>query len=251
MTVKDVDREAIRHGKITEQPLRERPAYPTWAMKLVMAVTGLIFALFVVFHMVGNLKVFLPDHDGVPAINVYGEWLRSLGEPLLPHEGFLWIFRVTLLTALILHVHGAITLHARSRKSRGKFSRTNLMGGLDSSATRSMLITGVLLLAFVIFHLLDLTMGVAPAAPESFVHGEIQNNMVATFSRWPVTIFYVVAMLGLFMHLYHGIRLMASDLGITGHKGMKIFAFLAAVIPALTVIANIIMPVSIALGVLS
>ncbi|GAB3944601.1 succinate dehydrogenase cytochrome b subunit [Corynebacterium tapiri] len=251
MTVNNVDRESIRHGKITEQPLRQRPAYPTWAIKLVMAITGLIFALFVLVHMVGNLKIFLPAHDGEPAIDVYGEFLRSAGEPLLPHEGLLWIARIVLLVAVIAHIHGAITLISRSKQSRGKFRRTNLMGGLDSTATRSMLITGVLLLAFIIFHILDLTLGVQPAASAAFQHGEVYSNMIATFSRWPVTIFYVIAMLCLFLHLFHGIRLAASDLGITGKKWLSLFTFLAAVIPAIVVIGNIVMPLSIALGLLS
>ncbi|AWB81129.1 succinate dehydrogenase [Corynebacterium yudongzhengii] len=248
MTVNNVDREAIRHGKITEQPLRERPAYPTWAMKLVMAITGLIFAIYVLIHMVGNLKIFMPDHNGVPAIDEYGRWLREAGAPLLPEEGLLWIARIVLLVAVILHIHGAITLASRSKQSRGKFSRSNLMGGLDTTATRSMLITGVILLAFIIFHVLDLTMGVQPAAPSEFVHGEIQNNMIATFSRWPVTIFYIIAMLALFLHLFHGIKLAASDLGITGRKWMGVFAFLAAVVPAVVMIGNIVMPLSIAVG---
>ena len=62
MTVQNADREAIRHGKITEKPLRERPSYPTWAIKLTMAITGLIFGLFVLGHMVGNLKILSLIH---------------------------------------------------------------------------------------------------------------------------------------------------------------------------------------------
>ena len=64
MTVKYDDRDAIAHGKITEKPLRERPKFPTWALKLTMAITGLIFGGFVLIHMIGNLKVFMPMHDG-------------------------------------------------------------------------------------------------------------------------------------------------------------------------------------------
>lgn len=251
MTVKNVDRESVRHGKITEQPLRQRPAYPTWAMKLVMAVTGLIFALYVIGHMAGNLKIYMPDHSGVPAINEYGVFLREMGTPLFPHEGLLWIIRAVLVVAVIAHIHGAITLASRSRHSRGKFRRTNLMGGLDSTATRSMLITGVVLLAFIIFHILDLTLGVQPVSPSEFTHGDVKGNMIATFSRWPVTIWYVIAMLALFLHLFHGIRLAASDLGITGKKWLQVVAFLAAVIPTVVVLGNIIMPLSIALGLVS
>lgn len=248
MTVTDADRESIRHGKITEKPLRKRPGYPTWAIKLVMAVTGLIFVAYVIGHMVGNLKVFAPPEAGVYALDTYGEFLRTLGEPLLPREGLLWVIRIVLLVAVVLHIHGAIALATRNRRSRGKFRRSNLMGGVDSTAARSMLITGIILLAFIIFHIMDLTLGVAPVAPAEFEHGDVHNNMVATFSRWPVTIWYIIAMVALFLHLFHGIRLAASDLGITGRKWSAVFTFLAAAVPVIVVLGNIIIPLSIAIG---
>ncbi len=248
MTVTNADRESLRHGKITEQPLREKPGYPTWAIKLVMAVTGLIFALFVIGHMAGNLKLYLPAHDGVAALDEYGAFLRSMGEPLFPHESILWVIRIVLLIALIAHIHGAITLISRSGKSRGKFRRTNLMGGLDSAATRSMIVTGVIILLFLLFHLADLTLGLAPAAPESFEHGAVHANMIATFSRWPVVLLYVIANLALFLHLFHGITLAASDLGITGRKWRAVFSWLAALVPLIVVAGNIIMPLSILFG---
>lgn len=251
MTVKNPDLEALAHGRITNEALRAKPGVPSWALKLVMAVTGLLFALFVVGHMAGNLKLYLPAHDGRPALDVYGEFLRSMGEPLLPHGAFLWIVRIVMLAALFGHIYGAFVLTSRSKATRGKFKRTNLMGGLDSFATRTMLVTGAFLLLFIIFHLLDLTMGVAPMAPEAFVHGAVKANMLATFSRWPVTIFYVLAMVCLFLHLTHGIRLAASDLGITGAKWRQVFVVLAYVIPAVVCLGNIVMPLSIALGLVS
>ena len=252
MTVQNADREAIRHGKITEKPLRERPSFPTWAIKLTMAITGLIFGLFVLGHMVGNLKIFMPlAADGSAPIDDYGEFLRTIGEPLFPREGFLWIVRIVLLVCLVLHVWGAFALRARSNTSRGRFKRTNLMGGWQSTATRAMLVTGIILLLFIIFHLLDLTLGVQPIAPGDFVEGAVKANMIATFSRWPVTIVYVIAMCFLFLHLTHGIRLAASDLGITGAKWRQTFLILAYVIPAVVCIGNIVMPLSVALGLVS
>lgn len=251
MTVKNADRDAIVHGKITEKPLRERPSYPTWAIKLVMAITGLIFGLYVLVHMVGNLKIYMPDHAGVAAINEYGEFLRTMGGPIFPRESILWVFRIVLLVALVLHVHGAFALHGRSTRSRGKFKRTNLVGGLNSFSTRSMLVTGLILLLFVIFHVLDLTMGVAPAAPDSFAHGEIYANLIASFSRWPVAIFYILAMVVLFLHLSHGIYLAVSDLGITGKRWRQVLLVVAYLVPAIVMIGNISMPLSIALGWLS
>lgn len=248
MTVRNPDREAIAHGHITNEPLRAKPGVPTWALKLIMAVTGLFFALFVVGHMAGNLKIYSADHDGITPINEYGHFLRTMGGPIFPEGMLLWIIRLVLIAAVVGHIYGAVALHGRSRAARGKFSRTNLMGGLDSFATKTMLVTGVFLLLFIIFHLLDLTMGVSPAAPETFQHGMVKSNMIETFSRWPVTIFYVLAMVALFLHLTHGIKLAASDLGITGKKWRQVFVILSYVIPAIVCIGNIILPLSIALG---
>lgn len=251
MTLRNPDREAVAHGHITNEPIRQKPGVPSWVLKLIMAVTGLLFALFVVGHMAGNLKLYLPAHGGEEALDEYGAFLRSMGEPLFPHEGALWIIRAVLLVAIIAHIYGAIALTARSKASRGKFSRSNLMGGLDSFATKTMLVSGIVLLLFIIFHLLDLTMGVQPIAPSDFAEGAVKANMIATFSRWPVTIVYVIAMCFLFLHLTHGIRLAASDLGITGAKWRQTFLILAYVIPAVVCIGNIVMPLSVALGLVS
>lgn len=251
MTLRNPDREAVAHGHITNEPIRQKPGVPSWVLKLIMAVTGLLFALFVVGHMAGNLKLYLPAHGGEEALDEYGAFLRSMGEPLFPHEGALWIIRAVLLVAIFAHIYGAIALTARSKASRGKFSRSNLMGGLDSFATKTMLVSGIVLLLFIIFHLLDLTMGVQPIAPGDFAEGAVKANMIATFSRWPVTIVYVIAMCFLFLHLTHGIRLAASDLGITGAKWRQTFLILAYVIPAVVCIGNIVMPLSVALGLVS
>ncbi|MDN8596850.1 succinate dehydrogenase cytochrome b subunit [Corynebacterium tuberculostearicum] len=251
MTLRNPDREAVAHGHITNEPIRQKPGVPSWVLKLIMAVTGLLFALFVVGHMAGNLKLYLPAHGGEEALDEYGAFLRSMGEPLFPHEGALWIIRAVLLVAIIAHIYGAIALTARSKASRGKFRRSNLMGGLDSFATKTMLVSGIVLLLFIIFHLLDLTMGVQPIAPDGFAEGAVKANMIATFSRWPVTIVYVIAMCFLFLHLTHGIRLAASDLGITGAKWRQTFLILAYIIPAVVCIGNIVMPLSVALGLVS
>ena len=165
-------------------------------------------------------------------LDEYGAFLRDLGAPLIPHGHMLWIIRIVLLACVIAHIYGAFALTARSNAARGKFKRTNLMGGLDSFATKTMLVTGIVLLLFIVFHILDLTMGVQPVASEAFVHGAVKANMIATFSRWPVTIIYVIAMLCLFLHLTHGIRLAASDLGITGAKWREVFVCLLYTSPS-------------------
>lgn len=264
MTVKDPDRVALEHGKITEQPIREKkPAVPSWAIKLCMAITGLLFALFVFVHMIGNLKMFLPmeviDGQAVRPMNVYAEFLRSVGEPLFPREGVLWILRIVLLVAIVLHIYGGVQLFKRGRESRGQFKRTNLMGGWNSFATKTMIVSGVLLLLFIIFHLLDLTLGTPGAASSSFqpeavnqVTGEhvsfAYENLVNSFSRWPVALVYIVAMFVLFAHLTHGIWLATSDLGISGRKWRAVMQFVAYALPALVMIGNILIPVAVLLG---
>lgn len=248
MTVKFDDRDAVAHGKITEKPLRERPTFPSWALKLTMAVTGVIFGLFVLVHMIGNLKIFLPNHGEDKAIDVYAEFLRTIGEPLFPREGILWIFRIVLLACLVLHVYGAFALKARAAQSRGKFKRSGMVGNMNTFTARSMVVTGVVLLLFIIFHILDLTLGVTPAAPEAFEAGAAYANLVASFSRPAVAIFYILAMVVLFLHLSHGLWTAVSDLGITGKRWRAVLLFVAYLIPAAVLVGNCAIPLSIMFG---
>lgn len=243
MTVTSSNRDAIAHGKITVEPLRERPKFPSWALKLIMAVTGIIFGLFVLVHMVGNMKVFMGESD----FNAYAAFLRTVGYPAVPHEGVLWIFRIVLLVSVILHVYGAFALHGRARQSRGKFRRQGMVGGWNTFTARTMIVTGVVLLAFVIFHILDLTIGAA-VAPENFVHGEAYANLVASFSRPLVAIWYIIAQLALLLHLSHGLWTATSDLGITGARWRKVMLFLSGLIPLLVVVGNVAIPVAVLTG---
>ncbi|AYJ33202.1 succinate dehydrogenase [Corynebacterium xerosis] len=243
MTVTSSNRDAIAHGKITFEPLRERPKFPSWALKLIMAVTGLIFGLYVIVHMVGNMKIFMGESD----FNAYAAFLRTVGYPAIPNEGVLWIFRIVLLVAVILHVYGAFALYGRARQSRGKFRRQGMVGGWNTFTARTMIITGVVLLAFIVFHILDLTIGAA-VAPENFVHGEAYANLVASFSRPLVAIWYIIAQLALLLHLSHGLWTATSDLGITGARWRKVMLFLSGLIPLLVVVGNIAIPVAVLTG---
>ena len=244
MTVTSSNRDAIAHGKITFEPLRERPKFPSWALKLIMAVTGVIFGLFVIVHMLGNLKVFAGAGD----FNAYAAFLRSVGAPAVPEEGLLWIFRIVLLVAVVLHVYGAFALHGRARQSRGKFRRQGMVSNWNTFTARTMIITGIVLLAFIIFHILDLTIGAA-VAPADFVHGEAYANLVASFSRPAVAIWYIIAQLALLLHLSHGLWTATSDLGITGARWRKVLLFLSGLIPLLVVVGNIAIPVAVLTGV--
>lgn len=226
----------------------KRPLLSNFTLKLVMAVTGVIFSLFVLVHMIGNLKVY----QGAEHFNAYAVWLRTLLEPLFPYEGILWVLRIVLLACLVGHVGGAAILVARARKARGPFRRRRMP--LRSFLARTMPVTGAVLLLFVIFHLLDLTTGTRPAASASFEHGSVETshayeNLVASFQRPEVALFYVLAMVILGMHVAHGLWTATNDLGATG-KRVRAVALAGSGLLALAVmVGNISIPVAVLLGV--
>jgi len=160
--------------------------------KAVMAVTGLIGVLFVLGHMAGNLKVF----QGAEHINAYGRLLHG------PLNELLWVARVVLLLAVVLHVMAATQLTMRDRAARPiGYARRDPQA--STIASRTMRWGGVLLLLFIVVHILHFTTGtIRPAGV--FTEGDVYANLVAGFRVPWVTAFYVVSMLALGLHLYHG-----------------------------------------------
>src|ERR1700757_2892047 len=195
-------------------PGRRRPS--DFACKQVMAVTGLVFGLFVLVHMLGNLKAYL----GRQEFDSYALWLRHLLQPAVPYSGVLWVIRAVLLACLVGHVSCAYILWRRARTARGPFRRKGLP--LRSFAARTMPVTGAVLLLFIVFHILDLTTGTRPAAsaeytPTSATQSFAYANLVHSFDRPWVSAFHMTAMLLLGLHLSHGLWLLGNDLGATGH----------------------------------
>lgn len=239
---------ALAAGRVTDTRVRTAPTVPSWVLKLVMAVTGTIFALFLLVHMFGNLKVF----TGAEHFNEYAHWLHTILEPFLPWNGVLWILRVVLSISLVAHVVAAVLLKARARKSRGKVPRKRLP--LKTFAGRNMLVTGIVLFAFIVFHLLDLTVGTPGVAPESYTAGTTEasfayQNLVASFQRPAAAAFYIVALLTLFLHLAHGLVTVVHDLGMTGRRTRAV-AFAAGGALALAILlGNILIPVAVLTGV--
>src|SRR5680860_64780 len=86
--------------------------------KWIMAITGIIIIGFLIAHLAGNLKLFLPDVNGVPDLDIYGEALRSLFSPILPDHVFLWIMRVGLILAFVFHILAAYSLTIMNRRAR-------------------------------------------------------------------------------------------------------------------------------------
>lgn len=216
--------------------------------KWVMALTGLAIIGFVVVHMVGNWKIFLPDVDGIPDIDVYGHALRELLVPFLPANVVLWILRTGLIAAFLLHIHAAYSLTIMNHRARTIDYQGPRKYIAANYASRTMVWSGSIFGAFLVFHLADLTWGVQPMAPEVWARGEVYANFVATFSRAPVTFFYVVAMILLGMHLYHGAWSMFQSLGINHPRFNAARRYFAIGLAVLVTVGNAIMPLAVLFG---
>ncbi|MFI9815741.1 succinate dehydrogenase cytochrome b subunit [Saccharothrix variisporea] len=169
----------------------------TIGKKAVMAVTGAVLFLYVVVHMLGNLLIF----TGPGALDAYGKFLRDVN--------VVWPTRFGLLIAVALHFVAAYQLTAKARKARGRYEHRRPVQG--SYAARTMRWGGVIIGLFVVYHLLDLTVGVAN--PHG-VHGEIHANVVADFQHWYVVLVYTVAVVALGFHLRHGVWSATRTLGV-------------------------------------
>jgi len=176
-------------------------------LKIVMAVTGAITVLYLVLHMIGNLKIFL----GQDALDTYAQFLRTVGEPALPYSTLLWIIRVVLSVSIVLHIVSATILARRASRARPiKYAATPKTPG--SYAARTMRWGGVIILLFIVYHILDLTTG---TLNPNGIGGAVYDNVVSDFApgRWYVTLFYTLAVVAVGFHLRHGIWSALQTLG--------------------------------------
>jgi succinate dehydrogenase / fumarate reductase, cytochrome b subunit len=188
-------------------PVRRRPRFSSLQLKVVMAVTGAVLVGYLVLHMVGNLKIFF----GAESLDTYAEWLRTIGEPALPYSAMVWILRVVLLAAVVLHVVSATVLARRAGRARPvKYAARPKTPG--SYAARTMRWGGVIIALFVVYHILDLTTG---TLNPNGVYGEVYANVTADFApeRWYVTLFYTLAVVAVGLHLRHGLWSALQTLG--------------------------------------
>ena len=185
-----------------------RSTRSTIALKLLMAVSGLIFIGFVLLHMYGNLKAFA-GHD---AYNEYAHHLRTFGEPMLPHGGLLWIIRAVLILSFVVHVYAAVVLWRRAKKAR---THRYVMKKNNHSTWASHLMRwgGLTIFLFIIWHLLNFTIGKVNVAGGAT--NDPYNLLVDSFSTWWLTLIYLFAMAMLGAHLHHGIWSSLQTLGFT------------------------------------
>lgn len=230
---------------------RHAKRLPNWGLKLTMALTGTIGALFLAIHLFGNLKVY----SGAEKFNAYAYWLRHVGEPLLPANSVVWVLRIVLALCIVAHVSGATILWLRARKARGRFAAKRSHRVRSWSATL-MPLTGVFILAFVLFHLADLTLGIKPLAPETFQEHTATaafayQNLIASFSRPAAAISYVGAMVLIAIHVSHGLYTVVSDLGAVGKRLRAVLIAIAGLTAVFILLGNASIPVAVLLGVLS
>lgn len=223
----------------------------TIGKKVVMALTGLILVGFVVAHMVGNLKVFL----GAEALNAYAGFLRDVGEPLFPRETLLWIARLVLLASVGLHIWMAYELTRKNWDGR-PIHYANKKTLQASYASLTMRWGGVIVLLFIVYHILHLTLGqvgytaAAPFTPENPNNGfQTYSNVVNAFKFWPATLFYVLAMGALALHLYHGTWSMFQTLGLNNYQYNVVWRAIAVLVAVGCFVGFIAVPVAVLAGI--
>ena len=203
--------------------------------KVVMGATGVVMVLFVLTHVVGVLTIY----QSAQAINDYAFFLKE--RPLL-----VWPARAFLLASVVLHAIAAWQLRNRSRAARPVGYET-YTPQVSTLAARTMRWGGVLLLAFIVFHILDLTTGTL--FPADYLVTDVAGNVVRGFSIWWVSVFYIAAMLALGLHLYHGIWSSPRSLGVP-YPGASLRRRAALVIAVLVAGGFILVPLGVLFGVL-
>ncbi|OHV38555.1 succinate dehydrogenase [Parafrankia soli] len=205
-----------------------------------MAVTGAVMLLYLLAHMLGNLKIFF----GRESFDEYAHWLRSIGVPALHGAWLLWIMRALLLAAVVLHAASAYQLSRRDLRARPqKYSHRQRLEA--SYAVNTMRYGGIIIGLFIIYHLLDFT---ALTLNRNGVEGAAYDNVVSSFSVWWVTLFYIIAMLALGLHIHHGFWSAARTLGVHSAAREKNLKAVATVLAVLLSAGFMVVPIAVLAG---
>ncbi|MFZ4767629.1 MAG: succinate dehydrogenase cytochrome b subunit [Roseimicrobium sp.] len=202
--------------------------------KLLVALTGAVLVVFVLGHMIGNLLIFV----GRDAINEYGHFLQTAG-----HGMGVWVARIGLLIAVVVHVVLTVKLTRENRSARSeRYGYGATIKATKSS--RTMIFSGLTLLAFIIYHLMHFTLRVNNdyATYTTSLHGEtvhdVYRMVIAGFSWWPASAFYLIAMALLCSHLSHGVSSMFQTLGLATARTWPLFQTLGRLYAGLIFIGN-------------
>ena len=207
----------------------------TVGKKVLMALSGIILFAYVIAHMLGNMQFYL----GSEVINRYAHFLHS-------NEGLLWTARIVLLAAVLVHAIAGIQLWVGKREARPIPYRTkeNIQA---TAASRTMIWTGLIIAAFVVYHVFDLTVGSAHAGRYEDVNPAV--NLSTGFANPLPVVAYIVAMVALGFHLWHGVYSMFGSLGLSHPRYTEGVKRLAAAIAVIIALANISVPVAVLTGI--
>ncbi len=212
--------------------------------KFVMAATGLVMLAYLLVHMLGNLKIFFGPRD----FDEYAHWLRTVGEPLLHGAWFLWIVRAVLLASVVLHIVAAAQLSRRDQKARPVKYRAS-RPFQATFATHTMRWGGVILALFIVWHILDLTVGAVHQG--TFEEGKVYNNVEQDFQVWWVNVIYIVAMIAVGLHINHGFWSASQTLGINNPRRDKAIKAVGTTLAVAISGGFILVPVAVMTGIVS
>lgn len=211
--------------------------------KVIMAVTGLIMIGFLLMHMYGNLKMF----SGPESFDGYAHWLKGdIFYPIFPEGTFIWVFRIGLVAAVVLHIWSAASLSRWTLKVRGERYQQYKRQAATYSA-RTMRWGGVIVLGFIIFHLLQFT--IKAITPGFDPNAGPYEMFVLSFQQWWMVLLYAVLMVVICMHVRHGFWSAFATLGAnTSAKSQKWLNWLGIAVSALLFIGFMLPPVVVLLG---
>lgn len=225
---------------------RKRRAWTTTVfVKQLMAISGIVFVLFLLFHSYGNLKMFL----GQEAYDHYAHWLKEEAfVPIFPHGGFIWVFRAAMVLMLVIHIWAAAVTWKRSRRAR-RSAYVVKRSAADAYAARTMRMTGVLLFFLIVFHILHFTTGtirtgfVADSTP--------YERMVATFQNPLMVVVYLIFVGLAALHVSHGFWSAFQSLGWVRGGTRKFMEVLSGLVGALIFLMFALPPLAIVAGYIS
>ena len=207
--------------------------------KVVVAVSGIVMLLYLVAHVVGNLKVFA----GREAFNSYSEWIRTVGDPAVPPQTVLTIVRIVLLVAVAAHIWATVSLWRQAKHARPQGYVTK-KAVAQSYASRTMRWGGVIVGLFIVWHILDLTTGTVNPDGDASPY----DRLVASFSNPFSTAFYVLALILLGMHLRHGIWSATQTLGQSNKRRERTVNAGATAFAVLLIVGYLVVPAAVVFG---
>lgn len=221
-----------------------RPARGFWGstvgLKWIMALTGVLLVGFVFFHMASHLQVLA----GPEAYNDYAAFMYGLGLPL-------WVARLGLLTALGLHIWAAVSLNRRNRRARPHRYRS-LRHQVTSIYALTMMVSGVIVLAFVVYHLLHFTFGVVHDdyfhATDAAGRRDVYTNFVKSFEQPLIVVLYVVGNVFVASHLAHAVSSMLRTVGLSRGTYRTVFDRFSLGFALIVVVGYLSMPLAVLLG---